>query len=109
MSMSKEKRLRKEIKEDLINQLSQKGLLDKYYLDLVDDYMNLWDIKNMLNKDIKSRGVVVEQPSIKGMIVKKKNESCDQLLKTNKQMTSLLEYLNINPKENILGDEDDEL
>ena len=42
-------------------------------------------------------------------MVKKKNESCDQLLKTNKQMTSLLEYLDIKPKENVVEGDDDEL
>ena len=101
--------LRNEIKEDLMNQLNQKGLSGKYYIDLVEDYMRLWDMKEMLAEDIKRRGVAVEQPGVKGIMVKKKNESCDQLLKTNKQMTSLLEYLDIKQKENVVEGDDDEL
>ena len=101
--------LRNEIREDLMNQLNQKGLSGKYYIDLVEDYMRLWDMKEMLSEDIKKRGVAVEQPGVKGIMVEKKNESCDQLLKTNKQMTSLLEYLDIKPKENVVEGDDDEL
>jgi len=41
--------------------------------------------------------------------VEKKNDSYDLLLKYNKQMISLLEYLGINPKEIEIGSDDDEL
>lgn len=43
--------LRNEIREDLMNQLNQKGLSGKYYIDLVEDYMRLWDMKEMLAED----------------------------------------------------------
>ena len=51
--------LYKEIKEDLLLQLSINETEEKRYIDLVDDYMSLWDIKNRLIQDIRERGVTV--------------------------------------------------
>lgn len=48
-----------EIKKDLIDQLERNGVFGKHYLDLVNDYMVLWENKNKLIKDIKDRGVSI--------------------------------------------------
>ena len=41
---------RDKIKKDLLEQLEEKGLTQSFYTSLVDDYLDLWDIKNMLIK-----------------------------------------------------------
>lgn len=91
-----------EIKKDLIDQLERNGVYGKHYLDLINDYMALWDIKNKLIKDIKDRGVSVrwETYNKDGEIVQsgyKKNESISELNKTNGQMLKILSELGIKP------------
>ena len=100
--------LRKKIKRDLIKSASANINKNKCYLDLIDDYMILWDTKNKLIKDIEERGVVVDYVSNSGIVNKKKNESVGDLLKVNQQMTKLLDSLGIAPS-NLDGDADDEM
>ena len=45
---------RKSIRQDLLDQLDRAGVYGSHYLDLVDDYMALWDVKNDLIADIKN-------------------------------------------------------
>lgn len=80
------------IKQDLLDQLERNGVFGKYYIDLVYDYMAMWEIKNKLIRDIKKRGVSV--PGMHGM---KKNESITELNKTNAQMLKILGELGIKP------------
>ena len=40
-----------QIKQDLLDQLERQGIYGAQYLDLVHDYMELYDIKNKLIKD----------------------------------------------------------
>ena len=42
-----------QIKHDLIDQLERQGIYGAQYLDLIDDYMKLYDIKNKLIADAK--------------------------------------------------------
>lgn len=97
-----------EIKQDLLDQLERNGSMGKYYLDLVDDYMNLHTTKGKLQADIKNRGVSVKYDNGGGQTGFKKNDSIDQLLKVNQQMIKMLEYLNIKPSAKQDGDPDDE-
>ncbi len=99
---------RKRIKEDLLDQLERNGTVGSYYRDLVDDYMELWDAKSLLAKDIRGRGVVVEYTSNNGTVNKKKNESLGELVKVNDRMVKLLDALGITPAQ-AEGDEDDEM
>lgn len=87
---TKNNKLRKEIKDDLIDQLNEKGAGHAHYLDLVNDYLSLWDIKNLLIEDIKTRGVVVTWNGNN-----KKNDSIAELNKTNAQMLKILSELDI--------------
>ena len=50
---------RKEIHEDLLDQLERNGVYGQHYIDLVSDYMALWDVKNKLIQDIEIKGVSV--------------------------------------------------
>ena len=88
---------RKTIEKDLKKQLEQNGTTGKYYLDLVDDYMRLWDIKNDLFADIADRGVVTTYDNGGGQRGTKKNDSVFSVLKVSERMTKILENLGIKP------------
>jgi len=87
----------KTIKADLIEQLERKGTINKYYLDMVDKYMNLWETNRLLQKDIDERGVSVKYQNGKEQWGYKKNDSVDQQIKVNQQMLKILDYLEIKP------------
>ncbi|KGR88409.1 P27 family phage terminase small subunit [Lysinibacillus odysseyi] len=99
-------KLRAIIEKDLKEQLQEKGVTQSYFMNLVDDYMALWDVKNMLIEDINNRGVTVP-----GMHGKKKNDSVGELNKTNGQMLKILAELGLKATdiEVIVDDDDDEL
>lgn len=95
------------IKDDLTEQLNLRGVHESYYIDLVNDYISLWDVKTMLIKDIKERGVSIAYNNGGGQNGQKKNDSVDQLIKVNGQMLKILSELGIEPTGQ--GEEDDEL
>ena len=97
------------IRDDLEKQLELKGLNDKYYQDLVEDYIYMLVQKDKLQDDINENGVRLTTYNAKGLLVEKKNDSYDLLLKYNQQMIKLLEYLGIKPSEHITEEDDDEL
>lgn len=97
---------RSEIKKDLLDELERNGTVGKYYTDLVDDYMTLWDTKNLLKADVKERGAVVEYISNNGTVNKRKNESVGELVKVNDRMVKLLEALGITP-DGAVNDDDE--
>lgn len=96
-----------EIKEDLLQQLSINDTEEKRYVDLVEDYMALWDIKNRLIQDIKERGVSVEWNNGK-QTGRKKNDSVADLVKVNNQMLKILSELGLKPSPKV-DDEYDEI
>ena len=87
--------LRYEIRRDFMEQLKQRNMHQRYYESLVDDYLELWDIKNALIKDIKERGVSVQYNNGGGQSGYKKNDSVPELNKTNGQMLKLLSELGL--------------
>lgn len=99
--------LRERIKTDLLDQLERNGTVGEYYTDLVDDYMDLWDTKTELVKDIREHGVKVEYTSNNGITNMKKNESVDLRIKVNAQMLKLLSELGVKPSQADLGDLDE--
>ena len=103
------KATKKEIKQDLLDQLDRNGTTGKYYIDLVDDYMNLYDTKEKLIKDIKERGVTCKYQNGENQWGYKKNDSVDQLLKVNQQMLKLLDALGIKPSQDGDVDDDEEM
>src|SRR5690606_39353600 len=60
MAGAKKSELREQIKQDLVDQLERQGVYGRHYLDLVEDYMALWDTKNALISDITKRGVMIK-------------------------------------------------
>lgn len=97
------------IKTDLLDQLDRNGTVGEYYIDLVEDYMDLWVTKSLLVDDIQTRGVTVRYDNGGGQKGRKKNDSVDQRLKVNAQMLKLLAEIGIKPSQYGGGDDDDPL
>lgn len=96
-----------EIRHDLLRQLQENQTTGKYYLDMIEDYMDLWITKNLLLSDIKTRGVSVRYNNGGGQSGYKKNDSVEQVLKVNTQMLKILDSLGIKPSTSGGGDEDE--
>lgn len=89
-----------EIKQSLLEQIQLKnGDVKDYYSDLVSTYLELYDIRVDLRKDIKSRGVKVEYQLSTGIKRKVTNESVQELMDVQNQMLTILEKLGIKPGE----------
>ncbi len=83
------------IRESLEEQLREKGADTECFRDLIYDYMNLYDIKKQLQKDIKERGVSYKTTSASGYPIEKQNQSVKDLVAVNKQMLLILEKLKL--------------
>ncbi len=97
---------RKAIEKDLRDQLKKNGTTGRYYMDLVDDYMKLWDIKNDLFSDISDRGVVTSYNNGGGQSGTKQNDSVFSVLKVSDRMTKILDNLGIKPS--LVADQEDD-
>ena len=93
--MAKKEDKREEIKKDLLNQLELKGMYQSYYIDMVEQYMRYYDIKNDLLKDIKENGVRIEITSGNGFTTSKVNESIMIVQKTTPLMLKILKDLGL--------------
>ena len=94
------------IKSSLVDQLERSGNDTAFFMDLVDDYMKMYIIKELANADILENGVSVEYRNSETQYGRKKNDSVDQILKKNQQMIKLLDMLGIKPEEGIEDDEE---
>ncbi len=92
----KETEIFKEIKHDLLAQINKKDV-NRHFVNLIDDYMDLWAIKNLLIEDISKRGVSIKYNNGGGQGGYKKNDSVSELVKINAQMLKILNELGINP------------
>jgi phage terminase small subunit len=105
-----DEKLRKKIERAIIKQLKEKSIYQyAHYQDLVNDYMKMWDVKNMLQEDIEERGVSVYWCNGGGQEGYKKNESISELVKVNKQMLKILLDLGIRASDLKAVEPDDEL
>ena len=87
---------KKKIREDLINQLEERGLEKmSHYVSLVDDYCRLWEVKDMLFDDITKRGVNVPYNNGGGQQGYKRNDSVSELTRVNAQMLKILSELGL--------------
>jgi len=103
--MSKDKR--KKIKKDLLDQLERSGHYGEYYLDLIDHYMELVDLKELLQNDIQKNGIRLSATNGNGFTTEKPNESVANLMKVSQQLLKLLSELGL--KEPRESDENDAL
>lgn len=102
---SKTELLREGIRKDLLDQLERNGTVGKYYTDLVEDYIRLWDIKRGLAEDIRERGAKVKVYTATAENLKT-NDSVTDLIKVNAQMLKIIDNLGIKPAQTD-GDGDD--
>ena len=98
---------REVILQDLLSQLQANGTATEYFINLVEDYMVFWDIKNQLQEDVKLRGVVYLHTTDRGAQNMKKNDSVTELVKVNDRMVKLLDSLGL--CNNVVGGDADEL
>ncbi len=90
-----------------VKKLKESEIYGKQFKDLVEDYMSLWIVKNLLIDDIKSRGVSIKWNHGGGQSGSKKNDRVGELNKTNAQMLKLLNELGIKATVADSGDDDD--
>ena len=83
------------IKDSLIKQLEAKNANVAHFQDLIYDYLQLYDTKKMLQKDIKTRGVSYETLSASGVPIMKQNQSIKDLVAVEKQMFSILKEMGL--------------
>ena len=93
-----------EVRAGLLEQLTKQGKTDKFYIDLVDDYMAHWNVKELLKKDIEEKGLRYSVTNGNGISSVKPNESVQNLQKETATMLKILQELNlkepiITPKE----------
>lgn len=94
------------IKEDLLNQLDSLGKYDAFNIDMVEDYMTLYDLKRKVKKDINTNGLRYKTTNGNGFEIEKPNESVLNFTKINTQMLKILNDLGL--KEPSSSPEDDE-
>ena len=102
----KRKKAYRTIKASLVDQLVRSGNDTAYFMDLVEDYMKMYIIKELANADLLENGVTVEWRNSETQYGRKKNDSVDQILKTNQQMIKLLDMLGIKPEDGLEDDEE---
>lgn len=100
---------RAQIKESLEQQLWKKNANIACFIDQINDYMSLYDIKKKLQADIKKRGVSYKTMSASGFPIIKQNQSVKDLVAVNKQMLLILEKLKLTTDSADIENEDDEL
>ena len=99
---------KKDIENSMIETLKASGHEQDVYMDLVNDYMKLWSIKNKLLADISKRGVVYKDKSSTGVEMMKNNPSTKELMFVSRQMLQILEKLGLADLEIIKGDMEDD-
>ena len=99
----------KGIKNALNKYLEDTNNNNPYFSGLVEDYMDLWVIKNQLRDDIKERGVVCKYQNGETQWGYKRNDSVGELNKVSSQMLKILSQLKIEPNKLKPIEEDDEL
>ena len=88
---------RQQIQNDLLDQLERNGIVGEFYVDLINDYMAMWDVKNKLIADIETKGVSIRYQNGENQWGYKKNDSVGELQRTNNQMLRILDHLGLKP------------
>lgn len=89
-------KLYEKVHKNLLQQLEENETNEHRYIDLVSDYMKMWNIKNELIQDIEERGTVIWWSNGKQQ-GEKNNDSVKLLLNVNNQMLKILSELNLKP------------
>lgn len=85
-----------DVRKDLIHQLTKRKALSPVFMDIINDYMEFWEIKEKLKDDIRKRGVYVQYDNGGGQTGITSNSSVDNLLKISSKMRDIIKQLEIN-------------
>lgn len=96
------------IRNDLIEQLKRRGALIPVFVNLIDDYMALYELQQLLIADIAQNGIRIRYDNGGGQCGEKDNPSIQQRVRVNAQMLKLLAQLDITT-DNVQDGEEDEL
>ena len=102
MGKIKPETIRKRVEKSLKQQLVSKGADVEIFKNMIDDYIRLWDLKEMYFQDVKENGLRVDG---------KENTSPKQIPIVNRQMLAILKQMDITT-ENVVredGEENDAL
>lgn len=86
---------KKMVRKSLEDQLKAKGADIDLFLDQINDYMTMWDLKEKLKEDIAENGLRLMYRTANGSKAEKDNPSVKQIPLINKQMLMLLKQLEI--------------
>lgn len=98
MGRLKRDTLRSRIKKSLLEQLKNKGADIALFSDMIDDYMSLWDLKEMLQDDIRDVGLRTRDG--------RDSSSPKQLPIVNRQMLAILKEMKITTEAIVKAGED---
>ncbi|OMH30730.1 P27 family phage terminase small subunit [Bacillus thuringiensis] len=98
-----------QIKQDLLQQLENSDLHGMHYIDLVDDYMTMFDAKNKLAREMKKNGPMIEWQNSESQKGVKANPATKEFRETNKRMTELLKVLGLKGSVYEGNDDDDDI
>lgn len=79
-----------ELKQALLDNLDSRGMVEQMYLDKVDEYMDLWEQRILLKKDIEERGLTIYDEK-KGWT--SENRSVSLEVQVSRQMLALYKAL----------------
>lgn len=100
---------KKEITASLMKQLELQNKTSDFYVDLVNDYVEYWDLKKKMVRDIRKNGIRYKTINGNGIEVEKPNESVTNLPKITTAMLKILSDLNLKEPLSESSDEDDYL
>lgn len=107
--MARKKITKSQIKTSLLGQLTALGADVEHFQSLVNDYCELWEIKEALAADIKTRGVVYKDVSSTGVQMMKNNPSIKEIVGVDRQMLAILKELGLTTSNVRAAGDDDEL
>ena len=77
------------LKADMLDDLAARGLISRQYTDKVEEYMDLWCMRQMLTEDVKARGVYVEYMNGANQFGTTDNKSVSIVTRVSAQMLSI--------------------
>jgi hypothetical protein len=108
MGLTPESKRRKEIEQEIRDQLKAKGLKGPVFDDRVAQFMALWDAFQDANKNLKERGRSYFTTSSSGKVYEKDNTASRDIVTLAKAMQDLLDNMEITVK-GYTNPDDDEL
>jgi hypothetical protein len=106
--MANRKPTKKTVRQSLIDQLTNRSADISVFVSLIDDYMQLWDLKEVLLRDIRENGLRIPYDNGGGQSGFKDNPSVKQVITVNTQMLRILSQLDLTA-DTVISDVDDEL